>query len=570
MVELRANIYLPNGAIVERVISLDKKMGSVISDLIQDGLLPVESEFGKPYSYGITIVDPTIYLDHDETISLNLWEYYGFDSPPEHVAKLRIVTYFAVKIVLPSGRYIDLNLNAQYPAGTLVVETLRQLGSLPISREGEIFYPGFYCVRLGKNLGDSESLVDAEVLPGDTLIVSKLPIPDSYESVFVTLSRFGGDYPDYTFTAVEKLELPSDIPIQYFLPELLFRSKMPLNMLMNFLDYDLVVNEQINDPLSNVRSYHTLAEDGVRNGDSITPVLPGRGGGAGSPAPSLLTSSPLITSAKYNDVRFSTFYPRMIQPNTVYTIPFYIHLPDEITKIESDMRQSAQWSTAESSGALGSSKTGTQLIKGATLTITPRAKGFSFTPRSVDIDFSNSIEKVSFSVSASEEVAGELVIGSIAVALGVIEIASISFAIEVLSPSKEEFYSSALDFNTGSPYRSIFISYSRKDQEIVYHVASIYEILGDECFVDRWKIRSGELWKERIKTAIEQADVFNLCWSRRSSRSKACRFEWRYALKVKKNRRDRHFIRPWYWKEPIPDPPVELSKIHFTYREIKS
>src|SRR5690606_9150576 len=109
----------------------------------------------KPYLYGISVIEPTIYLEGDETIEPDSWEYYGLDPfPMNNNIKLRIIPYVAVTIILPSGRHVELTLNAQHSAFGLVIETLRHLGSLPISTSGEVFYPAFHCVRLRRNLED--------------------------------------------------------------------------------------------------------------------------------------------------------------------------------------------------------------------------------------------------------------------------------------------------------------------------------------------------------------------------------------------------------------------------------
>ena len=61
---------------------------------------------------------------------------------------------------------------------------------------------------------------------------------------------------------------------------------------------------------------------------------------------------------------------------------------------------------------------------------------------------------------------------------------------------------------------------------------------------------------------IERANIFQLFWSENSSQSEYCRQEWQYALQLN---REEGFIRPVYWKDPIPSPPSELSAIHFDF-----
>jgi len=65
---------------------------------------------------------------------------------------------------------------------------------------------------------------------------------------------------------------------------------------------------------------------------------------------------------------------------------------------------------------------------------------------------------------------------------------------------------------------------------------------------------------------IEDADVFQLFWSRNSMHSPHCRDEWEHALALP---RDKPLIRPLYWEDPLPAdpgqelPPAGLRELHF-------
>src|SRR5262249_2216525 len=77
-------------------------------------------------------------------------------------------------------------------------------------------------------------------------------------------------------------------------------------------------------------------------------------------------------------------------------------------------------------------------------------------------------------------------------------------------------------------------------------------------------LRSGEKWNAALLAKIEQADIFQLCWSRAAKKSSYVEQEWKYALKQKKT----NFIRPVYWQRPLPTPPSELADLHFAYLEL--
>jgi hypothetical protein len=114
---------------------------------------------------------------------------------------------------------------------------------------------------------------------------------------------------------------------------------------------------------------------------------------------------------------------------------------------------------------------------------------------------------------------------------------------------------------TINPYQAIFVSYAHEDATIVDQLERAYAALGMEYLRDVRTLRSGEEWNPALLGKIEEADVFQLCWSYAAKQSKPVEQEWRHALSLGRS----HFIRPTYWEEPMPEPPSELSNIHFAY-----
>ena len=108
----------------------------------------------------------------------------------------------------------------------------------------------------------------------------------------------------------------------------------------------------------------------------------------------------------------------------------------------------------------------------------------------------------------------------------------------------------------------IFISYSHRDTDIVNNCKKAYEALGHNVLIDFETLRSGQKWNAELIRMIERANIFQLFWSENSSTSEYCRQEWQYALQLN---RGEGFIRPVYWKEPVPTPPAELSEYHFDF-----
>ena len=109
----------------------------------------------------------------------------------------------------------------------------------------------------------------------------------------------------------------------------------------------------------------------------------------------------------------------------------------------------------------------------------------------------------------------------------------------------------------------VFISYSRKDKEIVRVFKTVLEGTGFDVFLDVDDIRTGQRWEAELRRRIERARIFQIFWSPNYSESENCRMEWQYALKQDK---DEGYIRPVFWKNPLsPKPPEELNPFNFKY-----
>ena len=97
----------------------------------------------------------------------------------------------------------------------------------------------------------------------------------------------------------------------------------------------------------------------------------------------------------------------------------------------------------------------------------------------------------------------------------------------------------------------MFASYSHRDTPVVRQVEAVFDFLGITFLRDKRELRAGEVWDDRLKEMIRQADVFQLFWSRNAMRSAFVAEEWRYALSLGRP----GFVRPVYWEEPFPEDP---------------
>lgn len=110
------------------------------------------------------------------------------------------------------------------------------------------------------------------------------------------------------------------------------------------------------------------------------------------------------------------------------------------------------------------------------------------------------------------------------------------------------------------------MSYSRKDTEVARTYKMAQTALGNEVFLDVDNLRAGENWQAALASAIDNADIFQLFWPEHLAASNYCQYEWAYAVSFKcPHDKCRDFIRPVYWKEPLPPPPEEFSHLNFKF-----
>ncbi len=116
--------------------------------------------------------------------------------------------------------------------------------------------------------------------------------------------------------------------------------------------------------------------------------------------------------------------------------------------------------------------------------------------------------------------------------------------------------------------RKAFVSYSHKDEKrVLSQLSAIAEVAPRMVFwLDSQSLESGDIWRNEIRRAIRNADVFLLFWSIYAMDSAEVEKEWRYAKKKKGLR----FILPVPLDPPAQcPPPEELGKhLHFGHRSL--
>jgi hypothetical protein len=266
-------------------------------------------------------------------------------------------------------------------------------------------------------------------------------------------------------------------------------------------------------------------------------------------------------------VNFTVFYPLAIFPERWYKLLAYVHLPSAFEFVLADSRtqlgiQARDFATGRDHAA--------QLIKqGAEIMFVPELRGCRFNPPRTSLLWLEDWHRAEFRIQAEPDLPGfELdmpVTGRVAFYVGPILIGEAQITVLIFRDAMYTQPEQPDAHVIAKPYQSVFVSYSHKDTAIVDRLERVYTVLGMEYLRDVRILRSGEKWNPALLGKIEEANIFQLCWSSAAKGSDYVEQEWRHAVSLDRP----YFIRPVYWEKPMPAPPTELSNIHFAYLELE-
>lgn len=203
-----------------------------------------------------------------------------------------------------------------------------------------------------------------------------------------------------------------------------------------------------------------------------------------------------------------------------------------------------------------------------TVTIKPEAAGIEFEPGTQTLDLDRDLAVARFQACCvARPVQDTVASGQIDISLGKLVICSLPLAFEICGAEARTESEQPPQGDWSGPYRRIFLSYSRRDSDIVEQCERYGSSMGDKYLRDVYSLRSGEVWQERLLQLIYKANIFQLFWSSNAMHSPHVRREYEYALSLKREK----FIRPTYWETPFPEdgekglPPQSLRDLNFHF-----
>ena len=260
-------------------------------------------------------------------------------------------------------------------------------------------------------------------------------------------------------------------------------------------------------------------------------------------------------------IHFRGYCPRSIRLGEWKTLLTYAHVPEALAVIQADSQK--QLGAAVTNYALTSTQSALTVERGTDIVVVPELPGVRFNPTRASVTWLEDWHRVEFRMQALDEASiadhEDPVRGRVSFFVGPILIAELPMETR-LRPAGEPADDGPLATFSAEPYQAVFVSYSHKDKVIVDRLQQAYRALGMTYLRDVNILRSGEDWNVALLGKIDEADIFQLCWSSNARQSDAVEREWRHAM----NRSQDHFIRPVYWEVPMPKVPNELQHIHFS------
>ncbi|MDQ7027382.1 MAG: protein kinase [Anaerolineae bacterium] len=194
------------------------------------------------------------------------------------------------------------------------------------------------------------------------------------------------------------------------------------------------------------------------------------------------------------EAQFTAYYARESGADTAYGLYVYAHVPDALQQIARDIEAFSQ----KMGGAVPRPKQAEQskrLKVGIHLTVAVEAEGLEFEPLALTKKWNVPFTRFDFTYTAPQSLISEIVNGRISIMVSGIEIAHIPFATLVDEAAESLLQMDTMPENplaaarltasdTAQLYDKIFVSYSRKDDDVVKNYRLAQLAVGHEVFMD--------------------------------------------------------------------------------------
>ncbi len=272
-----------------------------------------------------------------------------------------------------------------------------------------------------------------------------------------------------------------------------------------------------------------------------------------------------LNDKRTDDVAFTAHYPNAVKTSVLSRVLVYLHTAATAPAVEYD----ARLIKTDQRVNLGAQNTATNtftLKRNTALDVwlqcaSAAESSVTFDPQHTTMVWTGDWVRAELAFMVSSAYAApELPIDVVFYLAGGIEIARIPLSVTV-DHSNTLAQSTLLPQSVGA-HKKVFISYSRKDKEVVAMYREALRMTGDDIFLDTDSIPAGADWERTLHDAIQKAQTFQLFWSRAAAESPNVRNEWMFLLQNCGANCDQ-ILRPVYWQKPVPPIPQELQRYNF-------
>lgn len=270
-----------------------------------------------------------------------------------------------------------------------------------------------------------------------------------------------------------------------------------------------------------------------------------------------------VRTEELKRTKFTAYYPRLVRPEQWNSVLAYMHVADTLSLVTSDAERRFGLETIEILKQQG--RRNVTIERGTEILVIPESDLVEFNPSQAKFVWLEDFHCTEFRFRIRQAInkRQQAKTAKVRVVFYVfpLMVAEITFELRFGRESSKQ----PMKSGTVHPYLKVFVSYSHKDSDVADQLEKAYSAIGFEYLRD-WRIlKSGEPWRARLQTLINDAELFQLLWSRAAKQSPQVRQEWQYAHSLRRQ----YFIRPVYWEEPMPEPPAKLRALHFVYVELR-
>lgn len=258
--------------------------------------------------------------------------------------------------------------------------------------------------------------------------------------------------------------------------------------------------------------------------------------------------------SKQKEISACVYAPAEVVPNKSFIIRVYLYLPHELREVDSKMKEIDPSAIKKDYKPLDlpvneGDKITVELELSDDVTCKKPIKTVIWKNRYTDCSF----------MAKLTDPNQENIEGTVNVYINDLPVGEMLFTIDVVDSRPQKAYTKI----DSRRFSKIFISYAHQDENQVRGIAEGCRMLGTEYFFDRHTLQAGDLFKERILSFINEADLFVLCWSKNAAESEWVRIEREHALRLIREGKSSLSIYPLSLRPEAPLPLDMSDKYNF-------